>query len=106
VPDAAVVVGSFDWIDIGSWDEYARLKENAETGEKGSKRRFFQTETADCFVDSDLPVALCGVEDLIVVVRSGADGGPPAVLVCKRGTSQQVKDVVEKIKGAGRTDLL
>jgi mannose-1-phosphate guanylyltransferase/mannose-1-phosphate guanylyltransferase/mannose-6-phosphate isomerase len=51
-------------------------------------------------------VALCGVEDLIVVVRSGADGSPPSVLVCRRGESQKVKEAVDAIKAAGRTDLL
>ncbi len=104
---AAVVVGSFDWLDIGSWDEYANLVERAAQ-ERGAeeKQPVFAAASAGCFVDSDLPVALYGVDDLIVVVRSGADGGPPAVLVCKRGESQGVRAVVDRIKGAGRIDLL
>jgi mannose-1-phosphate guanylyltransferase/mannose-1-phosphate guanylyltransferase/mannose-6-phosphate isomerase len=57
-------------------------------------------------VDTDIPVALCGVRDLIVVVRSGKDGNPPSVLIAKKGESQGVRDIVEQIKAAGRTELL
>jgi mannose-1-phosphate guanylyltransferase/mannose-1-phosphate guanylyltransferase/mannose-6-phosphate isomerase len=46
------------------------------------------------------------VEDLIVVIRSGADGGPPVALIAKKGETQGVKDLVEQIKAAGREDLL
>jgi mannose-1-phosphate guanylyltransferase/mannose-1-phosphate guanylyltransferase/mannose-6-phosphate isomerase len=97
----------FDWLDVGSWDEYAKLL--------GSSRgEVFATglppglppPTASCFVDADIPVALCGVRDLIVVVRSGKDGSPPVVLVAKKGETQGVKEIVEQIKAAGRTELL
>jgi len=57
-------------------------------------------------VNSDIPVALCGVEDLIVVVRSGKDGGAPAVLISKKGETQRVREIVEEIKASGRTELL
>ncbi len=104
---ASVVVGSFDWLDIGSWDEYANLVgREAERSGTVDRQPVFAAASTGCFVDSDLPVALCGVEDLIVVVRSGADGGPPAVLVCKRGESQGMRSIVDKIKGSGRIDLL
>ncbi|MFA6508783.1 MAG: sugar phosphate nucleotidyltransferase [Treponemataceae bacterium] len=102
----AVVATSFDWVDIGSWDEYARFIEKGSAQGSKVKAPVFSSASPGCWVDSDLPVALCGVEDLIVVVRSGADGSPPSVLVCKRGESQRVKDAVEAIKAAGRTDLL
>lgn len=103
----AVVAGSFDWLDIGSWDEYARFMEgSAIDSAHTAAAPVFSAAASNCFVDSDLPVALCGVDDLIVVVRSGTDGGPPAVLVCKKGRSQNVKDAVEAIKAAGRSDLL
>jgi len=96
-----MVKAGFSWTDVGSWDEYARLtrRTGAEVYGTGGK-------TENCFVDSDIPVALCGVEDLIVVVRSGKDGGPAAVLVSKKGETQRVKEIVEKIKTSGRTELL
>ena len=104
---SAVVAASFDWVDIGSWDEYARFIEKGTAASSAKpKAPVFASGSTGCWVDSDLPVALCGVEDLMVVVRSGADGSPPSVLVCRRGESQRVKDAVEAIKAAGRTDLL
>ena len=93
-----MVKAGFCWTDVGSWDEYAKHVTNSGSEIYG------RGET--CFVDSDIPVALCGVEDLIVVVRSGKNGEPPAVLITKKGKSQMVKDIVEEIKTAGKTELL
>jgi mannose-1-phosphate guanylyltransferase/mannose-1-phosphate guanylyltransferase/mannose-6-phosphate isomerase len=94
-----MVEAGFDWLDVGSWDEYIKLAgdTNAEVYSSGSE---------GCFVDADIPVALCGAEDLIVVVRSGKNGAPPAVLISKKGETQRVREIVEKIRAAGRTELL
>lgn len=107
-----MVAAGFAWRDVGSWDEYIRL-----VGDTGSEVYCSGTPPAasgdstkaldsSCFVDSDIPVALCGAEDLIVVVRSGKDGATPAVLIAKKGETQGVKEIVEKIKVSGRTELL
>jgi mannose-1-phosphate guanylyltransferase len=94
----------FDWFDVGSWDEYARLT-GSGSGEVYTARVPPGGE-GSCFVDADIPVALCGVEDLIVVVRSGREGGVPSVLIARKGETQGVRDIVEQIKAAGRADLL
>jgi mannose-1-phosphate guanylyltransferase len=95
----AMVKAGFDWLDVGNWDEYAKL-----LGNTGAE--VYGPGASSCFVDSDIPVALCGVSDLIVVVRSGKDGNAPSVLIVKKGESQQVREAVEEIKKAGRTELL
>jgi mannose-1-phosphate guanylyltransferase len=95
----AVIRAGFDWLDAGNWDEYSRLP-----GNTGSE--VYGTGAASCFVDSDIPVALSGVSDLIVVIRSGRDGGVPSALIVKKGESQRVREAVEEIKKAGRTELL
>jgi mannose-1-phosphate guanylyltransferase/mannose-6-phosphate isomerase len=94
----ALVGANFSWTDVGSWDEYASLLgvSNSEVYSAGAR---------DCFVDSGIPVALCGVEDLIVAVRPGKDG-LPLVLVAKKGETQRIKEIVEQIRAAGRTELL
>ncbi|MDR1411698.1 MAG: mannose-1-phosphate guanylyltransferase [Spirochaetaceae bacterium] len=98
-----MVRAGFDWFDVGSWDEYARLP--AVQGKKDAD--VFGADTASsCFVDADIPVALCGTEDLIVVIRSGRDGGPASALIAKKGETQRLKAIVEQIKAAGRTELL
>jgi mannose-1-phosphate guanylyltransferase/mannose-6-phosphate isomerase len=95
---AAMVRADFSWIDVGGWDEYARLL-------AASNSEVYSAGAGNCFVDSDIPVALCGVEDLIIAVRRGRDGHP-LVLVAKKGETQRIKEIVEQIKAAGRTELL
>jgi len=95
----AMVRASFDWTDVGSWDEYARLlSANTETYAAGN--------CGGCFVYSDIPVALAGVKDLVVVIRSGKDGSPCAALIAQKGETQRVRDLVAQIKQAGKKDIL
>lgn len=79
---AAVVKASFSWDDVGSWDSF----ENLFSSHHGST---IEIQSSNNFVYSDLPVALCGVEDLIVVVKNNK------VLVLKKGKSELVKEVVK-----------
>jgi mannose-1-phosphate guanylyltransferase len=95
----ALIPARFSWTDVGNWDEYARV-----LGETGAE--VYRAASANCFVDSDIPVALCGVEDLIVRVRSGKDGGVPSVLIARRGDTQGIRDIVEQIRAGGRMALL
>jgi mannose-1-phosphate guanylyltransferase/mannose-6-phosphate isomerase len=86
----------FEWFDVGSWDEYARL--STPRGEN-----VFSAGSGSCFVDSAIPVALCGVDNLIVIVR---EGPKPAILIAKKGETQRVKEIVELIKAGGGEALL
>jgi len=102
-----MVRAAFDWIDVGSWDEYARLLSGDYFGNINSGTEVYVAGTgSNCFVDSDIPVALAGVEDLIVVIRSGTDGSPPAALITRKGKTQLVRDIVEQIKQKGKTEIL
>ena len=87
----AAVRASFRWSDVGSWDELARIA----TGDAPVA----ETEARRNTVFSDLPVALAGVDDLVVVVRNGA------VLVTRKGRTQLVRDAVEGLRER-RPDLL
>jgi mannose-1-phosphate guanylyltransferase/mannose-6-phosphate isomerase len=95
----AMVAASFNWYDVGSWDEYAKITKDAAAD-------MFLVDAENNFVNSDIPVAICGVDDLIVVVRSGKDGTPASVLISQKGKSQKVKEIVEQIKTQGRKELL
>jgi mannose-1-phosphate guanylyltransferase/mannose-1-phosphate guanylyltransferase/mannose-6-phosphate isomerase len=99
-----MVRADFDWIDVGNWEEYAKLLAANDAG--GSEVYCAGTVEQSCFVDSDIPVALAGVEDLILVIRSGKDGAPQAALVTRKGETQRVRDIVERIKKAGKSGLL
>ncbi len=88
-----VVPATMEWNDVGSWDVIAEEKLTLPSDILGE-------EDKSNYVYSDMPVALCGVENLIVVVKNGA------VLICRKGESQQVKDVVDYLKDSGREELL
>ncbi|WP_428768120.1 sugar phosphate nucleotidyltransferase [Treponema sp. HNW] len=75
---AYAVRASFEWRDVGTWENFADLfSENANTAE---------TETSGCFVYSDIPAVLCGVRDIIVVVKNGK------LFITKKGSSTLLKD--------------
>jgi mannose-1-phosphate guanylyltransferase len=115
---SAMVKASFDWNDIGSWEEMAALYAEKQAGSSqtakasgsaggaeggntnGGEEELIAIESGGNFVYSDQPVALCGVDDLMVVVKNGA------VLIAKKGAGQQVKQVVNELKERGRKDLL
>jgi mannose-1-phosphate guanylyltransferase/mannose-1-phosphate guanylyltransferase/mannose-6-phosphate isomerase len=96
-----MIHAAFDWIDVGSWDEYAQLLSGGSGDEV-----YTAGNCGGCFVDSDIPVALAGVDDLIVVIRTGKDGLPCAALIAKKGETQRVRDIVAQIKQAGKTEIL
>ena len=98
-PSTVMVRTNFDWIDIGNWEEYVKICEN-------NRSQVFSVSSEKCYVDSDIPVALAGVEDLIVVIRSGKNGTPATALITKKGQTQKVREVVEQIKKSGRAELL
>ncbi len=98
---ASMVVASFDWSDVGSWDEVARLfPAGSIASEEGKGKLVFEVEANNNYVYSDIPVAIAGIDDLIVVEKNGA------LLICKKGKSQLTKDVVSRIKERGKTELL
>lgn len=90
----AMVETTFTWNDIGSWDEYSVLLGSDDRGD------LFSVDARNNFVRADVPVALCGVEDLIVVMKNGR------LLICKKGTTQKVKSLVDQMKDRGRTELV
>ena len=90
---ASMVPSTYSWNDIGSWDEFAKLFPDW-SGET------WETDGSGNYVYSDIPVALVGVEDLIVTIKDGK------ALICKKGRSQEVGSVVDNLKRQNRTDLL
>ena len=87
-----VIRGDFGWTDVGSWDEvwYQSGKDphgNSITG------RVIQRDLTNSLVYSpDRIVAVIGVDDLIVVDT------PDALLICRRGRSQDVKEIADYLR--------
>jgi mannose-1-phosphate guanylyltransferase/mannose-1-phosphate guanylyltransferase/mannose-6-phosphate isomerase len=97
--NCTMVCASFNWIDIGNWEEYSKINIKKKTD-------IFNTNGNSCYVDSDIPVALAGVDDLIVVIRSRENGSPACALITKKGQTQKVRGLIELIKKSKRIDLL
>ena len=91
---SAVVSADFDWNDIGSWDQFETLLEGQEV------KDVYQTGCSNTTVFSDIPVALCDVSDITVVIKNGK------ALICRKGSSQKVKEVRAQIEDAHRKELL
>lgn len=85
---AASVKASFSWDDVGSWDAF-------EKHFGSSICEIASENSSNNFVYSDIPVALCGVEDLIVVIKNGN------ALVMKKSSSNMMRNLVKKIKEKG-----
>lgn len=89
--DLYFVKADMDWRDIGSWDSYSELFEKDEAGNIVGELTFAE-ESNNCLVHTDKkPVALIGVEDIIVI--DSADG----ILVADRSHVQNVKGISRKI---------
>ena len=89
----AVVPVSMGWSDLGSWDALHEIS-HCDDANNVCNGDVVAIETEGCLVQADgVRVALVGVSDLIVVAN-GKD-----VLILPRGRSQEVKKLIEAMKG-------
>jgi mannose-1-phosphate guanylyltransferase len=91
---------NFVWSDVGSWDEIYRMTDRDADGNV-FKGKIVSVRSKNNFVLSeDKLVAVVEVEDMIIVETKDA------VLICKRGKSQNVKELIELLKKKNRQDLV
>lgn len=85
----------FGWNDIGSWDEIYNISEKDKDGNV-KKAKAVLIDTKNTLVMSEQKViAAIGVEDLLII--DSEDG----LLICKKGESQKVKEVVDYLRRKG-----
>lgn len=95
----AVVPVEMDWSDVGSWDALHDISSKDEEG-NAHKGDIVAVRTSGCMIRSEGPlVAAVGVSDLIIVATGDA------VLVMRRGDSQDVKHAIEALKAKGHVTL-
>ena len=82
---AVAVKASFNWDDVGSWDSFSQLFEK-------NQGISVEIDGANNFIYSDIPTAVCGLDDVIVVIKNGM------ALVMKKGESDKMRAVVKQIK--------
>ncbi len=97
----AVIPVDLGWSDVGSWDAVQALRDADAAGNVavGAHLAHATTNTM-VFAHGLRLVATIGVHDLIVVDT------PDALLITTREQAQDVREVVERLRAEGRTDLL
>ena len=103
----AVLPGDFGWSDIGSWQSAWELAEKDDAGNAAPRDAVFIGSKNNQVVDlrsgghgKHRVIALVGVEDLVVVETDDA------LLIVPRERSQDVKEVVDALRGRGDDHLV
>jgi mannose-1-phosphate guanylyltransferase len=97
----AVIPAELDWSDVGSWDVVGSLWPRDKAGNARRGGVVVAVDSRNNVIESRARVvALVGVEGLAIV-----DTGD-ALLVCRRDRSQDVRQVVERLRKDGLEELL
>lgn len=95
-----VIPGAFGWSDLGSWDALWEVSEKDENG-NAVRGAFIGVDAADSLIHgTGKLIALVGVKDLLVVETNDA------LLICRRGRSQDVRKIVEILEKKGSASYL
>ena len=94
VPDLMVVPGTFDWMDVGSFDDLHGITPQDEQHNSSIGDHNVLIDNRNVYVrnEEDKPVAVVGLDNVAVInTKEG-------VLVIRKDLSQKVKDVVKQLK--------
>lgn len=95
-----LIKASFDWSDVGSWEEVYHLSEKDEKGNAGVGD-VFTSMTHDSYIYSPNKfTSVIGVDNLIIINTDDS------LLVCRRDQAQEVKQIVDYLKHNNKNDLL
>lgn len=84
--------GTFDWSDVGSWEEVYQLTEKNEKG-NALVGKVYTNMVSDSYVYSpDKITAVIGLDNIIVINHEDT------VLICRRDKAQDVKEIVDYLK--------
>lgn len=89
--NVCLVKGDFDWNDLGSWEQIYELSKKNKNGNAVSGEVILH-DVSNSFISSDEFVAVIGLDDIVVVQDNGA------TIICKRERSEEIKDIVDKLK--------
>lgn len=93
-----VIKAKFSWSDLGSWDEVYRLKRKDSNFNVIMGDTFVKDSKNNLIMSPKGFTGVIGVEDLIIInTKEG-------LLICKRGRSQEVKEIVDYLKRKGLID--
>ncbi len=85
-----VLEGAFDWSDAGSWDEIMKFK--LSDAPEDEKVFMYNSKNVLAVKPKHKTIAVVDVDDILVIETGDA------LLICKRGQSQDVKHIVDMLK--------
>lgn len=93
VPDLLVMPGTFDWMDVGTFDDVHRASSKDQEGNVVKGNNVQVLDSAEVYVrnDCEKPVAVIGMDNVVVV---NTENG---LLVMRTDQSQKVKTIVENL---------
>jgi mannose-1-phosphate guanylyltransferase/mannose-6-phosphate isomerase len=96
--DALVLHGTFDWMDLGSFGDLhdVSLQDDRGNHVHGTPVELESTTNSYIRNETDVPVAVIGLDNVIVVTS------PNGVLVTNKNYSQKVGDVAKKLQGKNK----
>lgn len=93
-----VIKADLKWSDLGSWDEVFRLRTKDKNNNEITGDTFIKDSHNNLIMSPKGFTGVIGADDLIII--NTKDG----LLVCKKGRSQEVKDIVDYLKRKGLSD--
>jgi mannose-1-phosphate guanylyltransferase len=90
----AVIPISIGWSDVGSWGSLFEMVELDDDGNsfRGQMPSYIAIDTRNALVYANKLTVIIGIEDVVVVDTDDA------LMICHKDRTQQVKDVVHKLK--------
>jgi mannose-1-phosphate guanylyltransferase len=95
VPDLLVIPGSFDWMDIGSFDDIHRVSAQDPEGNAIKGENIHVIDSQQAYIRNDdphKPIAIIGMDNVTVVNTKHG------ILVMRTDQSQKVKSIATKLK--------
>jgi mannose-1-phosphate guanylyltransferase len=96
---SGIALDDIGWNDVGSWEAVYELAEKDGNG-NASIGEIFAEASRGNYVSAAKPVALVGVENLVIVDT------PDALLIANRNRSQDVSKIVKTLDAQKREELL
>jgi mannose-1-phosphate guanylyltransferase len=92
--NAQVVACTFDWIDIGNFNDLHSVSPHDADG-IFIRGDVTQLDMTDCYISNelDIPMAVVGLDNIVVIATENG------ILVANKSQSKKVGDVAKKIQG-------
>lgn len=84
--------GSFNWSDVGSWEEVYQLSEKNENGNAAVGKVYTKMVSDSYIYSPDKITAVIGLDNVIVINHNDT------LLICRRDKAQDVKEIVDYLK--------